>query len=167
MKQKANKFAAMENLRVQTLDGNRNKKRSSQTKCFIRLLRVMKSQEKPTKLNIVYVEAIKIERANVKIHINYSYNSNLYALFTCFVFAISTTSVDMDTHFAQIKSPFTRPHRAYILSNDLFMLLIISDSPNSFSLQLSPCAFFLSPLFVCLLVFSSSVVSILKWLKSW
>lgn len=49
--------------------------------------RVMNSQEKPMKIKIVYVQAIKIERANVKIHINYCYNSNLYALFTCFVFA--------------------------------------------------------------------------------
>lgn len=54
--------------------------------------RVMNSQEKPTKMKIVYVQAIKIERANVKIHINYCYNSHLYALFTCFVFACHSLS---------------------------------------------------------------------------
>lgn len=60
-------------------------KKSSTKKSTIRL-QSDEQLEKPTKMKMLYVEAIKIERANVKIHINYCNNSNLYALFTCFVF---------------------------------------------------------------------------------
>lgn len=77
-----NGFAAMENLRVQSFEEIELKESKTSSGW-----RVMNSQEKPMKIKIVYVQAIKIERANVKIHINYCYNSNLYALFTCFVFA--------------------------------------------------------------------------------
>lgn len=81
-KQRRNGFAAMENLRVQSFSKEIDLKEQN----IIRLA----SDEQPGKTDETencLCTAIKIERANVKIHINYCYNSNLYALFTCFVFA--------------------------------------------------------------------------------
>lgn len=85
----------------------------------------MNSQEKPTKMKIVYVQAIKIERANVKIHINYCYNGHLYALFTCFVFSTPhhTTAVDTypETLILHVSTPTQTQSLPFTLCTERFV----------------------------------------------
>ena len=107
---------------------------------------MMNSQEKPTKMKIVYVQAIKIERANVKIHINYCYNGHLYALFTCFVFTTphhSSGHIPRNTHSPCIHTNTNTIALIHSLHWAICLCCCWSFRiHNSFSLQLSPCIHF-------------------------
>lgn len=84
------------------------------------------------------------EGKNVKFPINYRYNSNLYALFTCFVFRYygPPFHFQMDTHQIPCISPSTYTISRVFFPTERFVYVARSfHIHSSFSLQLSPCDF--------------------------
>lgn len=83
------------------------------------------------------------EGKNVKFHINYRYKSNLYALFTCFVFRYYIVRHSISKWTLAQNSTYISPSTPYsIFFTERFVYVARSfHIHNSFSLQLSPCDF--------------------------